>query len=710
MKIRILQLIALLMLPFAPAMAQEDKDHAFNVAKNMQVFNEIYNYLDLMYVDTLDADETVGTAINSMLRSLDPYTVYYPESEVKNLRTLITGRYVGIGAVIRYNQKLKRVVIDEPYAGNPAAEVGLKKGDIIISIDDSTMTDKDVSYVSSHLRGDAGTTFVLKIKRPSTGKEMDFKITRRSVEMPSIPFYGINKDGIGYLNLTGFTEGCAKEVRRAFVEMRHQGMRGFVLDLRGNGGGSLSEAVNIVNMFVPKGITLVKTRGKLKRANNDYVTQVEPIDSVMPVVVLVNGESASASEITSGSLQDLDRAVILGTRTYGKGLVQQTIDLSYNGRLKLTAGKYYIPSGRCIQAINYRHARGGYTEHIPDSLTKVFRTAGGREVRDGGGIKPDIVVRPDSLPNIAYYLTVTGLDSTEVLLDYEVDYIAKHPEIAPAADYRFVGSVPVAAGLYRTYFGIDPNYNAAGTFNEQIGAVPASLTAVEGAAYCLENTFDVDHQNQDQTTRVIVAATLTGVGGDATGNDFYVINNNKDNVLNTAGLEAYVKTQYLENPEIVSILTDANAGLKPGEENKLTGDDLTVTYGDRAASSADVMVLNITVNESAATKFKGEAIPAALGRIEGVIAEINEDKIAYYKGGVRADGAEIVPNDAPEIMQLLKDLWATGDTQKVTEGVLGATSIWGEDLNAIPGLAAAVKADLDAIQAKGMLETVKGIL
>ena len=207
-------------------------------------------------------------------------------------------------------------------------------------------------------------------------------------------------------------------------------------------------------------------------------------------------------------------------------------------------------------------------------------------------------------------------------------------QIAPAADYRFVGSVPVAAGLYRTYFGMDPNYNAAGTFNEQIGAVPASLTGLDDAAYCLENTFDVDHQNQDQTTRVIVAATLTGVGGDADGNDFYVINNNKDNVLNTAGLEAYVKTQYLENPEIVAILTDADAGLKPGKENKLTGDDLTVTYGDRAASSADVMVLNITVNESAATKFKGEAIPAALGRIEGVIAEINEDKIAYYKGGV----------------------------------------------------------------------------
>lgn len=431
-----MQLIMLLALPFTQITAQEDKDHNFNVGKNMQVFNEIYNYLDLMYVDTLNADEVVGTAINSMLRSLDPYTVYYPEDQVKNLRTMITGRYVGIGAVIRYNQKLKRVVIDEPYAGNPAAEVGLKKGDIILSIDDSTMVGKDVSYVSSHLRGDPGTTFVLKIKRPSTGKVMNFTIKRRSVELPSIPFYGLNGDGIGYLNLSSFTEGCAKDVRRALVEMKQKGMKGFVLDLRGNGGGSLSEAVDIVNMLVPKGITLVKTRGKLKRANRDYTTSVEPIDSVMPVVVLVNGESASASEITSGSLQDLDRAVILGTRTYGKGLVQLSVDLSYNGQLKLTTGKYYIPSGRCIQAINYKHARGGYTEHIPDSLTKVFHTVGGREVRDGGGIKPDILVRPDSLPNIAYYLTVNGLDSTEVLLDYEIDYIASHPTIAPAADFE----------------------------------------------------------------------------------------------------------------------------------------------------------------------------------------------------------------------------------------------------------------------------------
>lgn len=430
--------LAVLLLTLSAGMiqAQEDKDHNFKVAKNMQVFNEIYSYLDLMYVDTLNADETIGTAINSMLRSLDPYTVYFPASKTNELKSMLTGRYVGIGSMIRLNQKLKRVVIDEPYAGTPAAEAGLKKGDIIISIDDSLMTDKDVSYVSSHLRGDAGTTFVLKIQRPTTGKTMEMKITRRSVEMPAIPYYGLQADSIGYLNLNQFTENCSKEFRRAFVDMRRQGMKGLVLDLRGNGGGSVPEAVNIVNTFIPKGITLVKTRGKLKRVNNDWVTQSEPLDTVMPVVVMVNGETASASEITSGGLQDLDRAVILGTRTYGKGLVQVPVDLSYNGNLKLTTSKYYIPSGRCIQAINYKHGNGGYTEHIPDSLTHVFHTANGREVRDGGGIKPDVEVLPDSLPNIVYYLTVSGLDSTEVLSDFEVDYIAKHPTIAPAGKFQ----------------------------------------------------------------------------------------------------------------------------------------------------------------------------------------------------------------------------------------------------------------------------------
>ena len=433
---KILLLAVIALVAFAGgAAAQEDKDHNFSVSKNIEVFGDIYRYLDMIYVDTLNADEVVGNGINGMLGSLDPYTEYYPESEVNKLKKMITGKYVGIGAVIRYNTALSRVVIDEPYEGSPAAEAGLRKGDIILSIDDTTMVDKNTSYVSSHLRGDPGTSFILKIKRPSTGKNMQMRITRRAIPLPYLPYYGLRPDSIGYINLNSFTDGCAKDVRRAFIDLKHKGARGLVFDLRGNGGGSVSEAVDIVNMFVPKDITVVRTRGKMKRMNKDYKTSVEPIDTVMPIVVMVNGETASASEITSGALQDLDRAVIIGTRTYGKGLVQAPVDLPYNGQLKLTTGKYYIPSDRCIQAINYKHAHGGYTEHIPDSLTRVFYTKGGRMVRDGGGIKPDVEVKPDSLPNIAYYLSGMGLDSTEVLLNYEIDYIAKHPTIAPAGEF-----------------------------------------------------------------------------------------------------------------------------------------------------------------------------------------------------------------------------------------------------------------------------------
>ena len=436
MKIRLILTLSLAFLAAGIASAQSESDHNFEVKKNLDVFNSIYKNLDLIYVDTLDANEVIGTGIKAMLKSLDPYTEYYPEENMKDLKEIYTGKFAGIGSLIRYNMKIKRVVIDEPYEGMPADLAGLKKGDIILSIDDSVMTDKDVSYVSSHLRGDPGTSFMLKILRPSTGKKMQMKITRKTVQTPSVPFYGLRKDGIGYINLRQFTDECAQEVRNAFIEMKDKGMKGLVLDLRNNGGGSENEAVQIVNMFVPKGKLIVSNRGKLKRSNIDYITKVEPIDTVMPVVVLVGDMTASASEITSGALQDLDRAVIVGTRTYGKGLVQTSVDLPYNGSLKLTSNKYYIPSGRCIQAINYKHARGGYTEHIPDSLTKVFYTAKGREVRDGGGIMPDVEVQPDSLSNITYYLASSGADSTEVMLDYEVDYINHHATIAPAADFE----------------------------------------------------------------------------------------------------------------------------------------------------------------------------------------------------------------------------------------------------------------------------------
>lgn len=413
----------------------QNKDHNLEVAKNLEVFNSIYKHLDLLYVDTLNAKEVVGNAINGMLRSLDPYTVYYSEDKTNELRTMLTGKYAGIGSIIRWNSQISNSVIEEPYEGMPAAEAGLRKGDVILSIDGESMKGKDNAYVSEHLRGDAGTTFELKIRRPTTGKEMRFKITRRSIQMPAVPYYGVQQGGIGYIKLNEFTENSAKIVRNAFIDMRHQQIKGLILDLRNNVGGSELEAANLVNLFVPKGVTVVSNRGKLKRANHDYKTTSEPIDTVIPIVVMVNGNSASAAEIVTGALQDMDRAVVLGTKTYGKGLVQMPIDLPYNCEMKVTTSRYYIPSGRCIQARKYRHNDGGSSEVIADSTKRKFYTLNGREVLDAGGITPDVVVEGDSLPNIAYYLAAAR-DSSEVLLNYEVDYIAKHPTVAQPADFE----------------------------------------------------------------------------------------------------------------------------------------------------------------------------------------------------------------------------------------------------------------------------------
>ena len=386
----------------AQSPAAAAKNHHLEVAKHLDIFNQLYKYLDLMYVDTLDAEKVIGTGIKSMLRSLDPYTEYFPEQ--KDLRTFISGKYGGIGALIRYHLGQKTVVIDEPYEGTPAQEVGLKKGDVILSIDDSVMTGKDTKYVSERLRGDAGTTFMLKIRRPSTGKEMKMKVTRRQIQYaPTIPYYGMREGGVGYISLSQFTEGCSQEVRRAFVDLRNRGMKALVLDLRGNGGGSEAEAVSLVNMFVPRGRTVVSNRGKMKQAVHEYKTTVEPLDTLMPLAVLVNGESASASEITCGALQDLKRAKIIGTRTYGKGLVQVPIDLPYNTNVKITTSRYYLPSDRCIQ---------------------------------GTGVEPDMEVKLDTLPNIAYYLTGSGVDSTEVAFDYVVDYISRHPTIDKPAEFH----------------------------------------------------------------------------------------------------------------------------------------------------------------------------------------------------------------------------------------------------------------------------------
>ncbi len=424
--------LAIVMMLTTLLSAQNTVNHNLEVAKQMEIFSTLYRYLDLMYVDTLNAEQVVGEGIKGMLNSLDPYTEYYPAADRKELKSMITGKYGGIGAIITYRSKDKRSVISEPYFGMPAYEAGLRMGDVILAIDGEDMTNKQLSYVTEHLRGNAGTSFLLKYQRPGQKEPATVKITRQQIQMPAIPYYGMANDSVGFISFSQFTEDCAKLFRNAVIDLKRQGMSSLIIDLRANTGGSLSEAVDILNLFLPKDMTLVRTRGKLPQSGREYTTSKLPIDTVMPIVALVGNMTASASEIMSGTLQDLDRGVIMGTKTYGKGLVQTPIALPYNGNLKLTTAHYYIPSGRCVQAIKYKR---GNNEVVADSLKKEFKTRNGRTVKDGGGIMPDIVITPDTIPNVVYYFN-NALDSTSVLMDYVVDYVASHKTIAPARDFE----------------------------------------------------------------------------------------------------------------------------------------------------------------------------------------------------------------------------------------------------------------------------------
>lgn len=410
-------------------------DRNFQIAKNLDIFNAIVKELDMFYVDSIDPNKTIREGIDNMLYSLDPYTVYYPENDQDELEMMLKGSYGGIGSIIRYEPELKYTIIAEPYEGMPAAESGLKAGDMLLEIDGKDL--KGNSDVSTLLRGKVGTSFKLKIKRPGVKEPMEFTIVRRTIQMPVIPYYGIRDGQVGYINLNTFSgANPSKDFKKAFLELKKQGIKSLVIDLRDNGGGLLEQAAEIANYFLPRGKVIVTTKGKTPQGNSTYKTLREPLDLDIPIAVLVNSGTASASEILSGALQDLDRAVIIGNRTFGKGLVQVPRSLPYGGNMKITTSKYYIPSGRCVQAIDYAHRNeDGSVGVIPDSLTSVFHTAIGREVRDGGGVTPDIDIKQERLPNIIYYLIRDNL-----IFDYATDYCQKHPTIASPEDFKLTNA------------------------------------------------------------------------------------------------------------------------------------------------------------------------------------------------------------------------------------------------------------------------------
>lgn len=414
-----------------PTGAQE-KDNRFEVSKNLDIFNALVKETEMFYVDSVDVEKSVRRGIDAMLGGLDPYTEYIPEQEMEMLDLITTGEYGGIGSLIRQRNDKGGVMIAEPTEGMPAALSGLKAGDLILAIDTIDVSKATSSRVSELLKGVPNTKMTLTIQRPGEKKTRKIEITRKQIVTPQVTYYGTRGDSVGYIYLKGFTTKSAQEVKEAFLDLkRNHHIKSLILDLRGNGGGVLEGAVQIVGMFVPKGSEVLSTKGKIKQWDRTYRTSTEPLDTVMPIAMLINGGSASAAEIVSGSLQDMDRAVLIGQRSFGKGLVQSSRDLPYNGKLKVTMSKYYIPSGRCIQQIDYSHRKeDGSVAAIPDSLTSVFYTAHKRPVRDGGGIRPDFEVKEEKVPTMMYYLA-----ADTVLFDFVTDWAREHKTIAPVEEF-----------------------------------------------------------------------------------------------------------------------------------------------------------------------------------------------------------------------------------------------------------------------------------
>ena len=411
---------------------QAQKDNRFEVSKNLEIFNTLVKEVEMFYVDSVDVEKTVRRGIDAMLGGLDPYTEYYPEQEMDKLKFMTTGEYGGIGSYIR-ERKEGGVYIIEPFEGMPAALAGLKAGDRILAVDTVDVTKASSDKVSSLLKGVPNTKLVLKVQSPYDKKPRKVELVRKQILENQVTYYGVRGDHVGYIYLKGFTDKSAQEVKNAFEDLKknHQ-IKSLILDLRDNGGGLLESATQIVGMFVPKGKEVVSTKGKISQWDRTYRTPNEPLDTVMPMAVLIDGGSASAAEIVSGALQDMDRAVLIGQRSFGKGLVQSTRELPYNGSLKVTMSKYYIPSGRCIQQMDYSHRRAdGSVGAIPDSLTSVFYTSKGRPVRDGGGITPDFKIEKPETPTMMFYLMTDF-----ILTDFVADWSQKHKKIAPPEEFE----------------------------------------------------------------------------------------------------------------------------------------------------------------------------------------------------------------------------------------------------------------------------------
>lgn len=411
------------------AMADNDKQ-MFSFSQNVEVFSSVLKHLNSYYVDTVDIDKCVEVGVSAMLSQLDPYTMYFTEEEAKTFEEQNAGEYAGVGCTIM--QRDSAVYISEPFEDTPAHELGLRAGDKIVMIDNDTVLGWKSDEVSKRMRGLPNTTFRMVLQRPGVDSLIDVKVTRRFIQRNPVVYYGVLADSVGYILLESFTEKAADEVRKAFIDLKeNKGVVSLILDLRDNGGGLLGQAVDIVSMFVPRGTRVVDVRSRDRSQDYAYTTNREPIDTKMPLAVLINGYSASASEVLAGALQDLDRAVILGTRSFGKGLVQQVFPLPYSRQMKVTVSHYYIPSGRSLQAIDYsKRNEDGSVARVPDSLTNVYETAAGRIVRDGGGITPDLKIEPDTMSNLHYYLLLGNH-----IFDYATQYVVEHDSIGVIDDF-----------------------------------------------------------------------------------------------------------------------------------------------------------------------------------------------------------------------------------------------------------------------------------